>query len=104
MIKRILAGIAAAGITVTAFAVPASASVKPAPNWTGRTCSAFSRWEGHPTAGNLVRLATYSLHVPWRYLGADVWGLYSDVRSGSVTYIPDDEGYIFGDCHNGYGL
>ena len=63
MIKRILAGIAAAGIAVTVFTVPAHASthVQPA-NWTGRTCSAFARWQARPTTAGLDKLVTFSLH------------------------------------------
>ena len=103
MIKAITAGIAAAGIAVTVFALPASASTTP-PSWTQRTCSAFAAWEKRPSNANLVTLASDSLHAPWRYLGNDVWGLYSDVRSGSVKYVSDDEQQTYTDCHNGYGL
>ena len=51
MIKSILAGIAAAGITVTAFVLPAQASVtqQAGAGLDGRTCSAFARWQARPT-------------------------------------------------------
>ncbi len=101
MTKRILAGVAVAGIAVTAFALPAHASVKPAPNWTGRTCSAFARWQHKPTVANLDRTLTYSLHVPWNYLGSDVASLYVAVRGhGDVDLAAQ---YVYEDCHNGYG-
>ncbi len=101
MFKRITAGIAAAGIAVTVFALPASASARPAPSWTARTCSAFTAWERHPGTARLDTLASDSFHVPWRYLGVDVWGLYSDVRSGSVKYVHSDVRYVAEDCSNG---
>ncbi len=101
MIKRITAGIVAAGIAVTAFALPAQASTRPAPSWAGRTCSAFTAWEHKPTTARLDTLASDSFHVPWRYLGVDVWGLYSDVRSGSVKYVRSDVRYVAEDCSNG---
>jgi hypothetical protein len=103
MIKRILAGIAAAAITVTAYAIPAHASARPV-NWAQRTCTAFAAWGRHPTTANLDTLASDSFRVPWRYLGNDIWALYSDVRSGSVKYVSDDEQQTYTDCHNGYGL
>ena len=101
MIKRITAGIAAAGIAVTAFALPAQASTRPAPSWTGRTCSAFARWQHKPTVANLDRTLTYSLHVPWKYLGSDVASLYVAVRGHGDRDLAGQ--YVFEDCHNGYG-
>ena len=98
-IKRITAGIAAAGIAVTAFALPAHAATVPV-NWHQRTCTAFGRWQAHPTTARLDTLAADSFHVPWRYLGADVWGMYSDVRSGSVKYVHSDVRYVAEDCSN----
>lgn len=105
MIKTITAGIAAAGIAVTAFAVPASASATPAPvNWVQRTCGAFAAYEKHPSPAGLVTFGTDSLRVPWKYLGKDAWQLVSDVRSGKTKYVSDSEQYVYEDCHNGYGL
>ena len=101
MIKRILAGIAAAGLTAT-LALPAQASVKPA-SWTQRTCTAFAAWEKHPSTARLVTLGTDSLHVSWKYLGGDVWQLVNDVHA-QPKYLSDDEQYIYEDCHNGSGL
>ena len=101
MIKRITAVIVAAGIAVTAFAVPASASARPAPSWTGRTCSAFARWQHKPTVANLDRTLTYSQHVPWDYLGSDVASLYVAVRGHGDTDLASQ--YVYEDCHNGYG-
>ena len=109
MIKAITAGIAAAGIAVTVFTLPASASTTP-PSWTQRTCSAFAAWERHPTTARLARLAADSVHVPVRPLGGDVWNLVGDVehaRAGdkpSALYVSDDEQQTYTDCNNGYGL
>ena len=102
MIKRITAGIGAAALAVTAFALPASAAARPV-DWTQRTCSAFAAYEAHPTAGRLVTLGTDSLHVAWKYLGADVWQLVNDVHA-QPEYVRDDEQYAYEDCHNGSGL
>ena len=104
--------IAAAVLAVVALfasgTVPAHAATvngQPAAmSWSERTCHAFSAWERHPSMARLEVVAADSFRVPWRYLGADVWGLVSDVRSGSVKYVSDDETYIYEDCNNGYGL
>ena len=104
MIKRILAGIAAAGITVTAFAVPAHASthVQPA-NWTGRTCSAFARWQDKPTTAGLDKLVTFSLHLPRGYLQADVLELAADVLAVKPDpgYVDVAAQYVGEDCRGG---
>ena len=107
MFKRITGIIIWSGIpviataaTVAAFIMPAHAAVKPV-NWTARTCSAFATWERHPTTGHLDTLVTDSLHVSWRYLGNDVWGLYADVRTGSVKYVDTDKQYVAQDCYGG---
>ena len=103
MIKRILAGIASAGIAVTAFAVPAHASVKPAPNWTGRTCSAFSRWQAKPTVAGLDKLVTFSLHLPRGYLQADVLELAADAMTAKpdAGYVDVAAQYVGEDCYGG---
>jgi hypothetical protein len=105
MITRILAGIAAAGIAVTAWTMPAQASARPV-TWAQRTCSAFSRWQAHPATGSLDRLVTYSLRLPRGYLAADV----GQLLAVSVGAKPDPNGvdvaeqYLYEDCHGGYGL
>lgn len=71
--------------------------------WHAQTCAAYQAYSGHPTYANLEALAADSFHVPWRGsggygLGVDIWGLVSDVRSGSVKYIPADKRYIQKDC------
>ena len=103
MIKRIIAGIAASAITVTVFALPASASTKPAPNWTGRTCSAFSRWQDKPTTASLDKLVTFSLHLPRGYLQADVLELAADVMTAKPDqgYVDVAAQYVGEDCFGG---
>ena len=107
-VRKFAAVLALAVSAVTFGSVAAHAAAvngQPAAmSWSERTCHAFSAWERHPSAGRLDTLGADSLHVPWRYLGADVWGLVSDVRSGSVKYVSDDETYIYEDCNNGSGL
>ena len=100
MIKTITAGIAAAGITVAAFALPAQAGTRV--NWQERTCSAFTAWERHPTTARLDAMTADSFHVPWKYLGADAADLYRAVRSGRDTSTAVQ--YFYEDCHNGSGL
>jgi hypothetical protein len=78
----------------TLTAPPASASV----SWTARTCAAEQAYAAHPTVANLDAMAADSFHVSWRYVGQDAWGLYSDVRSGSVKYVKADERYFRQDC------
>ena len=79
---------------------PAQASVvRPqAVNWTQRTCAAERAYVQHPTTARLDVMAADSFHVPWRYVGQDAWGLYSDVRSGSTKYVSKDESYFASDC------
>jgi hypothetical protein len=67
-------------------------------NWHQRTCSAFTAWDRHRTAGRLDTLTADSFHVPWKYLGEDVAGLYRDVRGGKVKYLGDDATYVNQDC------
>jgi hypothetical protein len=103
MIKRITAGIAAAGIAVTAFALPASAAARPVHvNWTARTCSAFAAWERKPSTVRLDTLAADSFHVPWKYLGDDVASLYVAVRGHGDRDLAVQ--YVYEDCNNGSGL
>ena len=103
MIKRILAGVAAAGIAVTAFALPAQASARPAPNWTQRTCSAFARWQARPTTAGLDKLVTFSLHLPRGYLQADVLELAADVLTVKPDqgYVDVAAQYVGEDCYGG---
>lgn len=96
--RRIAAGfvLVAASLTAafTAGTSPASASV----NWTARTCAAEQAWVKHPSTANLDVMAEDSFRAPWRYVGDDAWGLYSDVRSGSAKYVKADIGYFRQDC------
>jgi hypothetical protein len=85
-------------ITGAMLAAGSGLAANAATDWQARTCAAFAAWEAHPTAGNLRTLGTDSFNVPWRYLGNDVWGLVSDVRSGSVKYVKSDERYVSQDC------
>ena len=97
MIKRILAGIAAAGITVTAFALPASASTTHATP-AQKAYAAFTTWERHPARGNLDKLVQASFALPARYDAADIGQLYADVLGGApradiardVAYVDQD--------------
>ena len=102
MIKKILAGIAAAGITVAAFALPASASTHKPVNWTARTCSAFAAWQHKPSTANLDRLVTDSFHVPAKYLGQDIASLYDAVLNHGDRDLAGQ--YVYEDCNNGSGL
>jgi len=101
MIKHITAGIAAAGLAVTAFAVPASASTRV--NWTQRTCSAFSRWQDKPTTAGLDKLITFSLHLPRGYLQADVLELGADALTAKPDrgYVDVAAQYVGEDCYGG---
>ena len=89
-----------------AVAQPAHAATTTAPDWAQRTCTAFAAWQEHPTSANLVTLGTDSLHVPWKYLGEDVWQLVRDVRAEGPhgKYVSDSAQYAYQDCHDGYGL
>ena len=101
MIKYITAGIAAAGLAVTAFALPASASTHKPVNWTARTCSAFRTWDRHRSEGRLAVLVVDSTHLGRSYLKADVGQLYADASSPSkkaAKYLGDDATYVNQDC------
>ena len=97
----IISGIAVIAILGIHPTGAAAATVKPAPSWAGRTCSAFARWQHKPTVANLDRTLTFSEHVPWKYLGSDVASLYVAVRGHGDTDLASQ--YVYEDCHNGYG-
>jgi hypothetical protein len=104
MFKRILAGIAASAITVTAFALPASAAPKaPAVNWTQRTCNAFTAWQDHPTTRNLDTLVTDSLSLRHGYLASDVADLLAAVVTAKPNqhHIDTSAEYVAQDCNGG---
>lgn len=85
-----------AGSALVAFAL-----LSPAPkvNWVKETCTAEQAWVHHPTTANLDTMAADSFSAPWRFVGDDAWGLYSDVRSGAPgKYIKADEKYFGQDC------
>ena len=71
----------------------------PATSWPVRTCSAFAAYETHPSTTRLDTLLNDSEHVPWRNLGWDVTGLYTDTRDGSAAYyVHQDVRYVTKDC------
>lgn len=87
----------AAATAAAAFSQP-SASVTPA-SAASRTCAAFRAWDAHRTSAHLDALMTDSESVPWKYIGEDASGLYSDVRSGAkAKYIVSDIRYFESDC------
>jgi hypothetical protein len=102
MIKSILGFAVAAGLIVTAFALPAQAGAKPA-SWAQRTCSAFTAWQGHPTARNLDTLVTDSLRLPHGYLAADVAQLLADsvTPKSRAHLVSADAQYVGQDCYGG---
>ena len=88
-----------AGVAGTSGQAGAVASVvAPSVDWAARTCSAERAYVAHPTSARLDVMAVDSFRAPWRSVGRDAWGLYSDVRSGSVKYVRADEGYFRADC------
>ena len=89
-----LAGLMIVGATPMA----AQASTHKPVNWTVRTCSALTAYEGHPSRANLDRLVTDSFHVPAKYLGQDVASLDSAVlnhgdRDLAIQYAGGDCGW-----------
>ena len=90
----------AAGILL---AVPANAGVRPAPNWTDRTCSAFARWEDKPTTAGLDKLVVFSLHLHRGYLQADVLELAADALTAKpdAGYVDVAAQYVGEDCYGG---
>ena len=102
MIKHIIAGVAAAGITVTAFALPAQAGTRPV-NWEQRTCAAFGMWQARPGAGRLDALVADSLHLPHGYLAADAAQLLADsvTAKPQAKYITQDRLDVAYDCTDG---
>jgi hypothetical protein len=104
MIKRIIAGIAASAITVTAFALPASATTTARPvNWTQRTCDAFTAWQGHPSVRNLDTLVIDSLSLRHGYLASDVADLLAAVVTAKPNqhHIDTSAEYVAQDCSGG---
>ena len=90
--------------STTAMLMPAlEAAGQLRPDWTGRTCSAFLRWQAKPTTGNLDKLVTFSLHLPRGYLQADVLQL----AANEMTAKPDQGAvdvaaqYVGEDCYGG---
>jgi len=103
MIKRIMAGTAAAGIAVAAFALPAQAGTHKPVNWQQRTCTAFGQYQAEPATGRLDTLVTASLHLPRGYLAADVAQLLADsvTAKPQAKYVSEDKRYVAYDCTNG---
>lgn len=64
-----------------------------------RTCKAFARWDGYPSAANLNALMSDSIRAPWHPLGVDVVVLFTDVRDGDRYDLPADVKAIAADCH-----
>ncbi len=78
----------------TAGTIAAAASV----SWAAKTCAAEQAYVQHPSSANLDVMMTDSFRAPWKYVGQDAAGLYSDVRGGSVKYVAKDEAYFASDC------
>ena len=83
--------------------VDASQAATIKPSWQGRTCSAFARWQHHPTTANLDRVITFSLHLRRGYLQADVLELGADAMTakpdrGTVDIAAQ---YVGEDCYGG---
>ena len=100
-----LAGLAVVGATPLAAhaSVTHAASASAKPNWTGRTCSAFSRWQAHPATASLDKLVTFSLHLPRGYLQADVLELAADAMTAKPDqgYVDVAAQYVGEDCWGG---
>ena len=97
----------AATASTTAMLMPAlEAAGQLRPDWAGRTCSAFSRWQAKPTVAHLDTLVRDSLHLPHGYLQADVLQLAANALTAkpNALYVSDAGQYVYEDCHNGYGL
>ena len=100
--------IAVAGLAVMAilaggggYATANAATVRPAVNWTQRTCSAFAAYQAHPSTAGFRVLVTDSTYLPKSYLKADVLQWAADVSSPSpkaVKYAAKDPGYVSQDC------
>ena len=111
MIKGIVAGIAAAGIAVTAFALPAAASTasvtaRPAHSaawYDTHACRAFHTWLRRPTAKHLARLDRYASHAD-TFIKVDEGLLSKAVRHRKPRIVA--VGWVEFDCAtlNGYGL
>jgi hypothetical protein len=86
--------IVVAGILANGTAHASVAAQTPAQ----RTCAAFSTWDHKRTTANLNAMLTVSESAPWKYVGEDAAGLYTDVRSGKTGYIAEDVKYFGEDC------
>ena len=90
--------------STTAMLMPAlEAAGELRPDWTGRTCSAFSRWQHKPTTGHLDTLVRDSLHLPHGYLAADVLELGAAVMAAKPRqhHIDTSAEYVAQDCFGG---
>jgi disulfide bond formation protein DsbB len=97
--KRLLAILAlpviAVGLVIGATTASATTATP-----TAKTCAAFAKWDHARTTGNLDAMLTASMAAPWRYVGEDAAGLYSDVRDGAAgaKYVVKDVTYFAEDC------
>jgi hypothetical protein len=88
---------ATAAATLTA--APALASTAPLAPAAVKTCAAYRAWLAHPTTVRLNAMMNASEAAPWKYVGEDATGLYSDVRSqAKAKYIAADKKYFTEDC------
>jgi hypothetical protein len=94
--RRVLAIVAAPAIAITVWAMPASATTATP---TTRTCAAFVKWDHARTTANLNSMMTVSETAPWKYVGEDAAGLYSDVRGkAAAKYVTADIKFFGEDC------
>jgi hypothetical protein len=100
--------VAAAGLGVTVilagggwYTSASAAAVKPAVNWTQRTCTAFAAYQAHPSSAAFRVLVTDSAYLPKSYLKADVLQWAADSASPSpkaAVYAAKDPVYVGEDC------
>lgn len=79
--------------------LPAFAATAPLPASAVKTCAAYRAYLAHPTTVRLNAIMVVSFSTPWKYVGEDATGLYSDVRShAAAKYIAKDKKYFTEDC------
>jgi hypothetical protein len=98
--RRVLAIVAAPAITITVWAMPASATTATPATPATKTCAAFKTWNVHRTTANLNTMMTDSEAAPWKYVGEDAASLYADVRSNATKYVAKDVVYFGQDCRS----
>jgi hypothetical protein len=95
----VVAGVAGFAVFVAMSRTPAHAVNGTPASAVSKTCAAFKTWEHSKTNAHLDAMMADSFAAPWKYVGQDAAGLYSDIRGkAKSSYVNSDLKYFREDC------